>query len=310
MNTAEDLYPSRQSTEERVIERKDPVVWSDSPDQAPIDRTLIDRYERDGFLILENLFSEEEVNCLKSELDRLRSDSLIAARDETVTEPESGAVRSIFAVHKLSPIFRRLAEDERIAAIARYILDDDIYIHQSRVNYKPGFQGKGFNWHSDFETWHVEDGMPRMRALSASILLTDNTEYNGPLMLVPGSHTDYITCVGETPENHYKQSLKKQEFGVPSERALTSLYQRGGIVTSKAKAGSVILFDCNTMHGSGSNISPLPRSNAFFVFNAMSNRVQAPFCNRKPRPEYISARQRVEPLKPARRSVEDYRSNA
>src|SRR3546814_3200003 len=58
---------------------------------------------------------------------------------------------------------RRLAADERLAGVARFLLDDTVYIHQSRLNYKPGFQGKEFYWHSDFETWHVEDGMPRMR---------------------------------------------------------------------------------------------------------------------------------------------------
>lgn len=64
----------------------------------------------------------------------------------------------------------------------------DVYIHQSRINDKFGFKGSGFNWHSDLETWHSEDGMPRMRALSASLMLTDNNEFNGPLMLIPGSH--------------------------------------------------------------------------------------------------------------------------
>src|SRR3546814_19786785 len=86
---------------------------------------------------------------------------------------------------------------------------------QSRLNYKPGFVGKEFYWHSDFETWHVEDGMPQMRALSMSILLAPNTVLNGPLMIIPGSHRKYLTCVGETPEDHYRSSLKKQEYGVP-----------------------------------------------------------------------------------------------
>src|SRR3546814_18361378 len=87
---------------------------------------------------------------------------------------------------------------------------DLVYIHQSRLNYKPGFKGKEFYWHSDFETWHVEDGMPRMRALSMSVLLAENTTHNGPLMLIPGSHQTYLTCVGETPDAHYLSSLKRR----------------------------------------------------------------------------------------------------
>ena len=111
---------------------------------------------------------------------------------------------------------------------------------------RPGFKGKEFYWHSDFETWHVEDGMPSMRALSCSVLLTENNDCNGPLMLVPGSHRQFISCVGETPNDHYKQSLKKQEYGVPDPVSLQLLVEQGGIRTMTAKAGSVVFFDCNT----------------------------------------------------------------
>ena len=52
--------------------------------------------------------------------------------------------------------------------------------------------------------------MPAMRALSCSVLLTDNNANNGPLMLVPGSHRQFISCVGQTPNEHYKQSLRSR----------------------------------------------------------------------------------------------------
>ena len=308
MNTATDLYPSRVSTQERFLPRQDPVVWADPSQTPPIDRVLVDQYERDGFLVLDDIFTDEDIACFRQELDRLRTDPLIAARDETITEPGSHDVRSVFAVHKLSPVFRRLAEDARIAGLAQYLLNDRIYVHQSRVNYKPGFRGREFYWHSDFETWHVEDGMPRMRAMSVSIPLTDNTPHNGPLMLIPGSQREYITCVGETPEDNYKRSLKRQEVGVPSDSALQRMADRGGVRSTEGRAGSVILFDCNTLHGSNSNITPDPRSNVFFVFNALSNQVGAPFGPQRPRPEYISARKHIEPLTPRRWHRSDYRS--
>jgi ectoine hydroxylase len=136
----------------------------------------------------------------------------------------------------------------------------------------------------------MEDGMPRMRAISCSITLTDNNEFNGPLMLIPGSHKKYISCVGETPEDHFKHSLKKQEYGVPAPDDLQQLADQNGIVSFKGKAGSVIFFDCNIMHGSNGNISPWPRSNVFFVYNSTENTLVNPFCSLKPRPEYIASR--------------------
>jgi ectoine hydroxylase len=197
----------------------------------------------------------------------------------------------------------RLAADERLAGVARFLLDDDVYVHQSRLNYKPGFQGKEFYWHSDFETWHAEDGMPRMRALSMSVLLAENTPNNGPLMLIPGSHRTFLSCVGATPEDHYKMSLKRQEYGVPDETNLAELAFSNGIVAPVGKPGTVIVFDCNMMHGSNGNITPFPRANAFLVYNAVSNRLEAPFAAAKPRPPFIAARE-VAPISPASGALE------
>src|SRR5690606_12841438 len=150
----------------------------------------------------------------------------------------------------------------------------------------------------DFETWHVEDGMPAMRALSCSVLLTDNNACNGPLMLVPGSQQQFISCLGETPDQHYKKSLKKQEYGVPDPLSLQLLVEQGGIRPMTAKAGSVVFFDCNTMHGSNGNISPWPRANVFMVYNSVENTLNAPKYGLAPRPEYIATREFSGALEP------------
>lgn len=292
----EDIYPSRNGQKAGFQKRLDPVVYATGNQECPLNSDHIEKYEKQGFLILEDVFSEQEVSRFKQELEQLRNDPDIKVSDETITEPGSGDVRSVFKVHEISPIFKNLARDPRLAGLARYLLNDQVYMHQSRLNYKPGFRGKEFYWHSDFETWHVEDGMPRMRALSMSITLTENYEYNGPLMLIPGSHKNYVVCEGETPNEHFKLSLKKQEYGVPSDQCLQSLVDAGGIVTATGKPGSVIVFDCNTMHGSNGNITPLPRSNIFFVYNAISNQVTAPFGDTAPRPEFICSRNNINPI--------------
>ncbi|MBY4677378.1 ectoine hydroxylase [Marinobacterium arenosum] len=291
-----DAYPSRGGRQPALAERKDPVVYSTNALECPIDYALVEQYERQGFLILENVFSEREVAAFQQELGSLLEDDGVKASEHSITEPGSGDIRSIFMVHETSLVFKKLAADPRLAGLARYLLNDQVYVHQSRLNYKPGFAGKEFYWHSDFETWHIEDGMPRMRALSISITLTENFDCNGPLMLVPGSHKSYAVCEGETPADHYKSSLKKQECGVPSNDCLSQLVEAGGIETATGKPGSIIVFDCNTMHGSNGNITPFPRSNAFFVYNALSNRVVEPFCDQPPRPEYICSRERIQPI--------------
>jgi ectoine hydroxylase len=286
-----------------MLARSEPVARRAWEPGAPLSAEQIEQFDRDGYLVLEDVFSEEEMAALQAETGRLLGDPA-SLKDETViAEPGSREVRSIFEIHGQSALMERLAADERLAGVASYLLDDRVYLHQSRLNYKPGFQGKEFYWHSDFETWHAEDGMPRMRALSMSVLLAENTPNNGPLMVIPGSQRVYVTCVGETPEDHYKHSLRKQEYGVPDNDSLAELAHRHGIVAPTGKPGTVVVFDCNVMHGSNGNITPFPRSNAFFVFNAVSNRLTAPFAAAKPRPDFIAARE-VEPIEPVSGTLE------
>ena len=296
IDAEKDLYPSRQGDLGRLIERKDPVVYAAGNQIAPMPQSLIEHYDEHGFVVLDDVFTEQEIKRFQGELERLMVDPEIRKNEETVSELGSGDVRSIFRVHENNLMFKALSSDRRLTELAKFILNDDIYIYQSRINYKPGFRGKEFYWHSDFETWHVEDGMPRMRALSMSITLTENFEYNGPLMMIPGSHKQYVVCEGETPDNHYLGSLKKQEYGIPSDNCLKALVKEGGIVSAASKPGSVIVFDCNLMHGSNGNITPFPRSNVFFVYNAISNKVGSPFCNQAPRPEHICTREKIRPI--------------
>lgn len=292
-----DQYPSRKSNEVTMIERHDPVVHG-TADDGPLDKAELEEFNERGFVQLENVFSMDEVRAIQDDLDRMSSEDEVRADEACIVEPDSNEVRSIFFVSKFSDLLARVLRDRRVANVARQLLGSDVYLHQSRINYKPGFVGNAFEWHSDFETWHVEDGMPTPRAVSASIALTDNHEQNGPLLIMPGSHWTYVTCVGETPEDHYKESLQRQRFGVPDEKSLTILAERHGIESCKGLAGSVVFFDSNCMHGSNGNITPYPRSNVFAVFNSVENTLVDPFGPDTPRPEYIASRD-FTPLAPS-----------
>lgn len=288
---AEDRYPSRVDGVAQIVPRQDPVLYSEGVADGPLSAKELDTYAENGYIFLPGFYNADEVSTLQSELENLRTSESVRQSELAVTEPMSGETRSIFAVHTVSELFSRLCRDSRLLGIAEQILGSSVYIHQARVNFKPGFRGKEFYWHSDFETWHTEDGMPSMRALSCSVTLTDNYEFNGPLMLIPGSHKQFCQCVGRTPNDHYRQSLKKQDFGVPSDKQLEWLVEQNGIVVPKGPAGSVILFECNTMHGSNGNITPYPRSNVFFVYNSVENALAEPYAAEQMRPWFLGNRE-------------------
>ncbi|MGD8175300.1 ectoine hydroxylase [Marinimicrobium sp. ARAG 43.8] len=288
-----DLYPTRLEQQMPMFDRKDPIVYDAGKDAAPgpLAQHHLERFKRDGFLWFENLFSQHPLMTdLMDDLVEMGKDRSIVGSERTVTDQNDGSIRSIFGIHELSQPFARLTTSQLIVDMVRQLLGSDVYIHQSRINAKPGFVGGGFNWHSDFETWHSEDGMPSMRAVSASVMLTDNNEFNGPLMLIPGSHKHFVPCQGRTPDNNWKTSLKSQSIGVPDQNAIKMLAERGGISAPKGGAGSLLLFDCNTLHASPQNLSPWSRANAFFVFNSLGNTLKQPYSGTVPRPEYLASR--------------------
>ncbi|QXJ22632.1 ectoine hydroxylase [Actinomadura graeca] len=286
----EDLYPTRASGRPSLIDRADPVVYGTAAD-GPLTADDLARFDTAGFHAFDQLIEPGEVAAFHTELQRLREDPALKDDERTVFEPTSRHLRSVFEVHKVSEVFARLLHDPRVVGPARQILGSEVYIHQSRVNFKPGLAGNTFYWHSDFETWHAEDGMPRMRAVSLSIAITENLDSNGPLMIMPGSHRTFVTCPGETPENHYLSSLRSQEVGTPDPDSLRKLGDEHGIRQFTGAPGSATMFDCNSMHGSNSNITPFPRSNVFVVFNSVENTLVEPFGAASLRPPFIAARE-------------------
>lgn len=296
---AREAYPSRHLREALLLRRQDPVCWGDGPDPDWLPPGALGRYAQDGFLVLPALLGAAEVRALQTEMQAVLARSAQHPDSTVVREPGSDAVRSVFALPRASPLFARLARHPRLLGFATRVLGSPAYLHQSRLNCKPGLEGKEFWWHSDFETWHVEDGMPAMRALSCSVLLTENSEFNGPLFVIPGSHRTWVGCVGETPADNYRSSLRRQTVGTPPPEALGLLAaEAGGLASVKGPPGTVVFFDCNLLHGSAGNISPFPRANVFLVYNSVDNRLGPPAHGLAPRPEHIAHREHTPVLTP------------
>jgi ectoine hydroxylase len=282
MDAITDLYPSRPSLVASILPRKDPVVYDGAVRSDGLLPETLEKYREEGFLCFDNFLGAGALAELNEDVERLRA---VAAPGDPVVlrEPASDSVRAIYDVHKRSARIDRLVRDEALLGPVRQILGGPVYVHQSRISYAAGPGAAAFYWHSDFETWHVEDGMPRMRAVNVQISLSDALFENGPLMLIPGSHLHYIP---RPPEDQVQMSL-----GGPESASLVGLIERNGIFTATHSAGSMVLFDCNLLHGSNGNITPQPRVTLNIVYNSIDNRPSAaPFGGDRPRPSFLAAR--------------------
>jgi len=284
-----DRYPTRISSEIMMMKRQEPTVWG-SPEDGPITADDLAGFGSNGFLSISELLTAGEVGECLADLKRLNGGPRARTGNGTSGEPGGDEVRTVFEIHKMDGPLGKLARDPRLADRARQILGSDVYVHQSRISYRPGFNGKGFYWHSDFEAWHAQDGMPGMRAVGISVALADEYPHNGSLMIIPGSHRTFISCADETQSGRDGEPLRMLEIRRPDTTSLATLCGESGITQFPGMAGSAVIFDSNCLHGSLDNITPYPRSNAFIVYNSVENTLVEPFCGSDPRPQHIASR--------------------
>ncbi len=241
----------------------------------------LNSYHKNGFLIIENQFSPEEIALLKREMTK------IAAIDRPGRVLEtSGAVRTVFAPHSCNQFFQTLAQVPRLIEPAQQILKSEVYIHQYKLNAKVAFNGERWEWHQDFLYWHKEDSMPEPRALNVVVFLEDVNDFNGPLLVIPGSHRKGMIDL-EPNQSGWKSTLTSDLKYKINKQILTELLEDSNIFAIKGKAGFVLLFHCNLFHASASNLSPWDRFSAFITYNSIENTL--PKID-NPRPNFIASR--------------------
>lgn len=248
------------------------------------------RFENVGFLIIDQCFSPYEVRSLTRETDAL----LESPSPGLVYEDDGVSVRSLNGAHLLSTGMDQLSRTRRLLGAAQELLGGDVYVHQYKINMKRALVGKQWEWHSDYWYWQEEDGMPAPEALTAVIFLDDVTEFNGPMLLIPGSHhdrlsaNDHVRPYGEVDggDNWQITTASTLKYQLTRERIFAAMEQRG-LVAAKGKKGSVLFFHCNLLHYSSPNPSAWDRRAIFISYNRVSNAL-API--RSPRPEFLAAR--------------------
>jgi ectoine hydroxylase len=235
----------------------------------------LEQFDRDGYLFFPALFSPEEIRTLTDEVPRLYA----MQRPENVREKGRDAVRTNFAAHLYSEPFARLARHPRMVDPVMQIFEEEVYMHQFKINGKMAFDGDVWQWHQDYGTWKNDDLMPSARAMNVAIFLDEVNEFNGPLMFIPGSHKQ-----GALPAGHDTSTTSYPLWTIDKD-TISQLVAKRGIVAPKGPAGSMILFHGCLVHASTSNLSPWNRVSVYLSLCAVSNHIR-----RFKRPEYIAHR--------------------
>jgi ectoine hydroxylase-related dioxygenase (phytanoyl-CoA dioxygenase family) len=221
----------------------------------------LDFFQQNGYLILENLFSPEEVAGLQKEADyllelmlnsSLMHDRLSGRLDWRRTSQGVQMVRKIQPINDLSLAFTRAIEVERIVQPLRQIMGDEPVLIEEKLNGKQPLSEEveglpirplddAFPVHNDWAYYAAQD-YPQT-VISSALLLDDCTMENGPLRVWPGSHKQHL-------------EHERMDNGL---QVLPHLIDHDAGVDMLAPAGSFMIFHVLAVHNSRANVSGRPR---------------------------------------------------
>lgn len=207
----------------------------------------IERYESDGYLLLESFVDHDWVDRLTAATDALIDQSRLCAPDDLRFDaepdhlPDDPRLRRINSPVDLDPTFEEFSLDGPAADLAEALLGPDVRFHHSKLNIKWNDGGEEVKWHQDIQFWPHTDFSP----LTIGVYLCDVDLEMGPMGIVPGSHDGELYDL-TGPDGGWTGSLSDTDVA------------RAAVETADflmGPAGSVTVHNCCAVHGSAANES-------------------------------------------------------
>jgi phytanoyl-CoA hydroxylase len=208
------------------------------------------KYQQDGFLVIENFLSAEELDFWRHALDEAvakRNGNKMPDRKEVYGKGDDSdksyydnVFDQLINLWQDNEKIKEIMLDERLGKMAAQLSDvDGIRIwHDQALIKKPW--ANPTSWHLDTPYWSFSD----RRALSIWVALDDATYENGCLFFIPGS------CHGTTFDNPGISKNMGAIFTTYPE------FKTSRSVAAPMRAGSCSFHNGLTIHGAHANMTP------------------------------------------------------
>ncbi len=202
-------------------------------------------YEENGFLVVEALFTDEELTPVRQRIDALIADpesrlAGVGIGREGDTKPETkgtGDVRGASFLVRFDPFFQNFARTAKLLDHARGLLGPRVKVFRDQALFKPP-RGQAKPLHQDQSYFLVD---PVDDLVTAWIALDEATLENGCMTYVPGSHKHGIFPISSDPERPVHHIPDTGELDLPA------------AVPCPVPAGSVIFHHGCALHASADN---------------------------------------------------------
>ena len=212
--------------------------WSDaSPLTGYLTQDQIDKYNNDGFVLLEKALAVEKLQEIIATMDQLAYETdafLRTLEDQRLSIAESGAI--LFGIHPClrSEMIKQFISQQPFTDICHDLIGPDVRLYWDQLVYKQTEKPRRFPWHQDNGYGFVEP----QQYLTCWIPLVDVHVGNGCPWIVPKVHRN------GTLSHKYVEPLGYECFN-----------DHPDAIPVEAEAGSIVIFSSLTPHKTGPNVS-------------------------------------------------------
>lgn len=223
--------PSKEEVE--AIDKKYEALSSEVKDQVA-------GFGDDGYAIIKGFFSEERVDAINSEVDRMLATGEVSYKYQN---------KIMFAIHK-SQLIYDMGADGDLMKVLDYLQGEKTSLFQS-INFKTGSNQRT---HSD--AIHMST-FPRGRMIAVWVALEDMSLENGPLHYYPGSHRLPYVMNEDFGNASSRWWLGPKEYSDYEDRIAEIIEEKklkkGVFVAQK---GDVLIWHANILHGGEKVVDP------------------------------------------------------
>ncbi len=220
--------------------------------QSGTERTVLEAFRRDGFVMVPGLFDDEEIRRISAWTDELQGQPEAPGRcmmyfEASLLHPGERVLQRIENFCPFHTGFAALCVGDKLRGFASRLFGEPAVLFKDKINFKlPG--GDGFKPHQDQQAgWSAYADL----FITAMVSIDATTAGNGCLELAAGHHTRGLVGDEWTP-------LTADDM------------RRMGARPVPTQAGDVVFFDSYTPHASAPNLTSERRRVLYITYNRRS----------------------------------------
>lgn len=212
-------------------------------------------YDKDGFILVRELLSNEEVKHIEKAL----TEGAFADHTYGVADGDGKEAHLILWNHPGVDVTGMVGRCEKVAGSCEQFLGGEVYHYHTKLMKKPAKIGGKHEWHQDYGYWYYNGCLfPNM--MTVFIAIDKCTPQNSCLQVLKGSHKcgriEHLTVGGQTAAD-----VKRVE----------EIAKVCPLHFVEMEPGDALFFDCNLLHCSSANTSATRRWAFLCAYNRADN---------------------------------------